>query len=205
MSSSDPKQLRNAAAFPSAIAHLNRAGSIGQQIALLERAWAMLEVWSLNVDAPVSRLSNAWLGEQDWRIQIAPQRAMWEPESVAALAAFAARHGHTELLGTSAEPSARRNTAVWRVPSNAEDISRFFESHFWEFSILFPADLSFAIHCTDGDFGTYAGPESFLREALPPEAIGPRATAAAIAYVNPELTEADWEDFLGPYRPFMIG
>jgi len=71
-------------------------------------------------------------------------------------------------------------------------------------SILFPADLSFAVHCTDNEFATCTGPEDFLREALPPEALGPRAIAAAVDYVNPELTEANWDNFPAPYRPFMI-
>ena len=90
------------------------------------------------------------------------------------------------------------------MPTDAEDISRFFESHYANFSVLFPADLSFAIHCTDGEFAVHAGAEEFLRDALPPEAIGAQATAAAIAYVDPTLTEKDHEDFLAPFRPFMI-
>ena len=97
-----------------------------------------------------------------------------------------------------------RQSAVWLVPTNAEDISRFFESHYASFSLLFPADLSFAIHCTDGEFAVYAGSEAFLRDALPPEAIGAQATAAAIAYVDPTLTEYDHEAFLAPYRSFML-
>jgi hypothetical protein len=195
---------RSAAALGEAIAHFVRAGAPANQLALQDRAWTMLEIWTLPDAFPGSRLANEWLGEKGWLLQVAPQREMWKPEWVIPFAEACARRGHVELFGTAAETGDLRHSAVWRVPTNADDISRFFESHYACFSVLFPADLSFAIHCTDGDFATYAGPESFLREALPPEALGPRATAAAIAYVNPELTEADWDDFLAPYRPFMI-
>jgi hypothetical protein len=163
----------------------------------------MLEVWTLPDGYARTRLANAWLGDQHWKVQIAPQREMWKPDRVAGLAKAAARRGHEGLFGTAVEAGEFRNASIWKVPANAEDVSRFFESHYPVFSLLFPADRSFAVHCVGGEFAVYAGPEEFLREALPPEAIGAQATAATLEYVDPGLNEADYNEFLTPYRPFM--
>jgi hypothetical protein len=204
MSNLPTSKSNHAATFGDAIAHLSQAGSTKEQEALRELAWTMLEIWTLPDGYSRTRFANAWLGDQGWQVQIAPQREMWKPDWVAGLAKAAARRGQVELLGTAVETGEFRDAAIWRVPTNAEDVSRFFESHYPVFSLLFPADRSFAVHCVGGEFAVYAGPEAFLREALPPEAIGAHATAATINYVDPELTEADYADFLGPYRLFMI-
>lgn len=203
--SDSPKQGEvTATLFGDAIAHLSQAGTPAEQSVLRDLGWTMLEAWHLpNADSG-TRFANAWLGEHRWRVQIAPQREMWKPEWVAPLAEAAARRGHEHLLGTSVETGEFRDRAIWRIPTNADDVSRFFEAHYPMFSLLFPADRSFAIHCVVGDLATYAGPEDFVREALPREAIGPHATAAAIAYVDPDLTEDDYPHILGAYRPFMF-
>jgi hypothetical protein len=202
MSNAPKPTLHQTANFGDAIAHLGQVGSPDAD-ALRELAWTMLEVWTLPDGYARTRFANAWLGDQDWKVQITPQREMWKPDWVDGLAKAAARRGHVELFGTSVEAGEFRNAPIWRVPANAEDVSRFFESHYPCFSLLFPSDRSFAVHCVGGEFAVYAGPEEFLREALPSEAIGAQATAATIKYVDPSLAEVDYAEFLAPYRPFM--
>jgi hypothetical protein len=204
MSNGNDIDLRNLAAFPSAIEHLSRAGSAKEQITLYDTAWCMLEAYSLPDGYRGSRFANAWLGERNWRVQIAPQRELWKPEQVAALAKAARQRGHEVLYGAGLPAGEGYRSAVWRVPSDAEDISRFFESHYAVFHLLFPKDLSFAVHGWDGDLATFTGPETFLRDVLAPEDIGPDATAAAIAYMNPSLTVEDFAGDLEPYQPFML-
>lgn len=190
--------------FDDAIAHLPQAGTPAEQHVLRDLAWEMLEVWQLPDGYSGTRFANAWLGEHGWRVQVAPQREMWDPVWVAPLAEAAARRGHMHLLGTSVETGEFRDRAIWRIPTNADDVSRFFEAHYPMFSILFAPDRSFAILCVGADLATYAGPEDFIRDALPPDAIGPQATAAAIAYVDPDLTEDDYPHIIGAYRPFLF-
>jgi hypothetical protein len=92
--------LRDLSVFPSAIEHLSRAGSPEEQIALYDRAWRMLEPCILPDGYRGSRFANTWLGDHDWRVQIVPQRELWKPEKVAALAAAARQRGHEALYGT---------------------------------------------------------------------------------------------------------
>jgi len=204
MSNDSDTDLQNIAAFPSAIAHLSRAGSSQEQSALYDTAWSMLEVCTLPDGYRGSRFANAWLGERNWRVQIVPQRELWKPEQVAVLAETARKQGHEALYGAGLPSREGYRSAVWRVPSDAEDISRFFESHYAAFHLLFPEDLSFAVHGWDGDLATFAGPETFLRDVLAPGDIGAAATAAAIAYMNPSLTVEDFAGDLEPYQPFML-
>jgi hypothetical protein len=204
MSEESIPEATYASTFGHAIDHLAQAGSRTEQGVLRDLGWTMLETWQLPDGASGSRLANAWLGEHRWRVQIAPHREMWKPEWVAPLAEAAARSGHQHLFGTSVGIGEFRDRAVWRIPTNADDVSRFFEAHYPMCSLLFPADRSFAIHCVIGELAAYAGPEAFVREVLPPEAIGPHATAAAIAYMNPDLTEDDYRHILDGYRPFMF-
>ncbi len=204
MSKTTTPEATYAATFGNAIDHLSQAGNREQQRVLRDLGWTMLEVWTGAEGRSFTRLSNAWLGERKWRVQIAPARELWRPEWVAYLADAAKRRGHDELLGTSVSTVEFRDRAVWRIPTNADDVSRFFESQFPLFCLLFPADRSFAIHCIADELAAYAGPADFVRDALPPGAIGRDARAAAISAVDPRLTEEDYADVLAPYAPFMI-
>ncbi|NGM22717.1 hypothetical protein G3576_22080 [Roseomonas stagni] len=70
--------------------------------------------------------------------------------------------------------------------------------------MLFPEDLSFAIHANDGDYAVYAGPEDFIRAALPPEAIGAAATANVVEGIEEEHGEGAIDGILAHYAPFML-
>jgi hypothetical protein len=120
------------------------------------------------------------------------------------LVGAALRRRHRFLFGTAATPSLRPS-AVWRLPTEEDAIERFFEAHYLTFNVLFPADRSFAVHGNDGDFCVFAGPEAFVREALPPAAIGPAATAEVTAEVEKEHGKGCMKGVLAHYEHFMIG
>jgi hypothetical protein len=204
MSNGNHVSLRSIAAIPSAIEHLPLAGSVQEQVNLYTKAWTMLERHTLPSGYRASRLANAWLGENNWRLQIVPQRELWKPEMVAPLSSAALRRGHSVLYGTGLPDTEGDRSKVWRVPNNAEDISRFFESHFACCHILFPENLGFAVHGWIDDLAAFAGPDAFLHEVLSPQDIGVAATSEAVAYMDPKTTLADYAEILAPYAPFMI-
>ncbi|SFK90678.1 hypothetical protein SAMN02745775_11089 [Falsiroseomonas stagni DSM 19981] len=181
-----------------------RAGTPAQQIALQDRAWTMLELYETPSGRPGTRLSNAWLGAQGWRVQMVDHFSLWKEEFVAPLNAAARRRGHEFLLGTVVQPGVLRVSAVWHVATDPDPTSRFFEAHEAGFHMLFPEDLSFAIHANDGDYAVYAGPEEFIRAALPPEAIGAAATADVVEGIEEEHGEGAIDGILAHYAPFML-
>ncbi len=181
-----------------------RAGTPEQQIALQNGAWTMLELYETPAGRQGTRLSNAWLGQKAWRVQIVGHYHMWEEKWVAPLVAATRRRGHDFLLGTTVQPGFLRVSAVWRVSADPDPTSRFFEAHYAGFHMLFPEDLSFAIHANEGDYAVYAGPEDFIRAALPPEAIGAAATADVVEGIEEEHGEGAIDGILAHYAPFML-
>ncbi len=181
-----------------------RAGRAEQQIALQDKAWTALETYATPSGSVRTRLANEWLGRNQWSIQIVPHYLMWKEAWVAPLVEAMRRRGHPFLLGTVVQPGALRVSAVWRVAAETDPTSRFFEAHYTGFHMLFPEDLSFAIHANDGDFAIYAGSESFIRDALPPEAIGAAATAEVVEGIEEEHGEGAIDGVLAHYAPFML-
>jgi hypothetical protein len=194
---------RSGVVLPS-LGDMRRAGSPAEQIAAQDRAWEMLETYATPSGLIRTRISNEWLGEKDWRVQLVPQYVMWDAEWVEPLAATAILCGHLFLLGTVVQPGDLRPSAVWHVPADGDGIGRFFEAHYALFHMLFAADRSFAVHANDGDFAVYAGPEDFIREALHPDAIGPAATKAVKAAVEEEHGKGCMDGILAHYEPFML-
>jgi hypothetical protein len=189
--------------FP-ALDEMTRAGSPEEQIALQLSAVEMLEPYRAPSGYAGMRLSNAWLGERDWRIQLFFFYDLtWEPGTKRNLIAAARRRGHVSLLGTPTSPPARPG-AVWHLPMEEDAIERFFEAYRLSFSVLFPADRTFALNGNDGDFAVFAGPEAFVREAVPDGAIGAATTAEVVAEVEREHGKGCMEGVLAHYAPFMI-
>jgi hypothetical protein len=174
------------------IADIPRAGSVAEQVAFHDSAWRMVETYTCPSGYPGTRVSNAWLGEHGWVVQLLPFFELaWGnrfhlPDGSTAcdrLARLAQQHAAGGILGTMLAPGTRPS-AVYRMPLDADSIERFFEAHRHCCHMAFPPDFFFAVHANDGDFCTYAGPEAFIREALPAERIGPAATAKVIADVE---------------------
>jgi hypothetical protein len=189
--------------FP-ALDEMPRAGSAEEQIALQLSAVEMVEPYRAPSGHQGMRLANAWLGERDWRIQIFFYRDLpWAPGSVRNLIAAARRRGHESLLGTPTSLPSRPG-AVWRLAMEEDAIERFFEAYYLSFSLLCPADRSFAVSGNDGDFVVFAGPEDFVREAVPDGAIGMAATAEVVAEVEREHGKGSMDGVLAHYAPFMI-
>ena len=61
-----------------------------------------------------------------------------------------------------------------------------------------------SVQGNDGDFCVFAGPEAFVREALPPTAIGSAATAEVTAEVEKEHGKGCMKGVLAHYEHFMI-
>ncbi len=189
---------------PETLGPMPRAGSPSEQITLQDRAWTMLEVFETAAGRKGTRLSNAWLGEKGWRVQLVEQASMWKEEWVEPFTRAARLGGYRHLFGTYVETGDFRVSAVWRVATDPDPTSRFFEAHYTGFHMLFPADLSFAIHANEGDYAVYAGPEEFIRAALPPEAIGAAATADVVEGIEEEHGEGAIDGILAHYAPFML-
>lgn len=191
------------AIYPS-LDQMPRAGSPAEQIALHDSAWEMVEIYTAPSGHVGTRLSNAWLGERGWRVQLFFYRELpWEPGTVRGLVAAVLRRGYGFLLGT-AVLATERPTAVWRLPVEEDAIERFFEGNYLMFNVLFPSDRAFAVQGNDGDFCVFAGPEEFIREALPPSAIGTAATAKVVEEVENEHGEGCMKGVLAHYEPFML-
>ena len=207
----DPYALPGRTNSP-ALENMPHAGSIAEQIALHERARAMVEIYTCPSGHPGTRLSIAWLGERDWLVQLLPFHELaWGHQNLlpdgksacARLAALAQRSGESSLLGTMLAP-AISPSVVWRMSLDEDSLERFFEGHYLVGHMLFPANFAFAVHGNDGDFCTYAGPESFIREALPAERIGPAATAQVIADVEAEHGAGRMDGVIAHLRPLML-
>jgi hypothetical protein len=181
-----------------------RAGSTSQQIALQNSAWEMVETCTGPSGHAGTRMSNAWLGARGWAVQLFFYRDLaWRPGASRGLVASALRNGQRILLGTAVSP-AFRPTAVWRLPTEEDSIERFFEANSGICNVVFAEDRSFAVHGSDGDFCTFAGPESFIRAALPADNIGPSATAEVVAEVEKEYGLRSMDGMLAHYQPFML-
>jgi hypothetical protein len=190
--------------YTPALDKVPRAGTVAEQIALNDRAWEMVEPYKAPSGFSGTRLSNAWVGAHDWRVQLYFYSALpWREGTVRGLVAAALRRSHPVLYGTAVNPAARP-AAVWRIPAEGDAVERFFEAKYHTFSVLFPQDRSFAVQGNDGDFAVFAGPEAFLREALPPEAIGHAFTAEVVDNVEAEHGEGCMRNVLAHYAPFML-
>lgn len=178
------------------------------QMALRDKAYEMLEVFKTRSGAPGTRLSNAWLGEHDWRVQLLQHwdiRNSGPPEMFVPLVAALQRLGITHLCGTYVDAEGiTAPTAVWRIPLKARRISSFFEAHRYGFHIVFPEDRSFAIHAHEDVRAAFAGHEAFLREALLPEFQGEAALADLKDAMDEEYGEAAFARVLAHYGPFLL-
>jgi hypothetical protein len=193
--------------FSEPLRGMHRAGSPAVQTALQEKAWSTLKTYRTPAGRTGSRLANEWLGSRGWRVQLVPHALVRDPRCIPLLeplAAAALHRGVTELYGTDVHPEYRRPSAVWRVPVDSERISAFFEAHYTSFHALFPQDLGFAIHANEGDYAVFAGPEAFLREALPPDELGRAATAELKADLEQEHGVGFLDGILSHYEPFML-
>jgi hypothetical protein len=178
------------------------------QLALRDKVYDMLEVFTTRSGSPGTRLSNAWLGDHDWRVQLLKHRhirnsgpvTMFEP-----LVAALRRRGIPSLCGTSVEAQGLAfPTAVWRVPLDERYISSFFGAHRFGFNILFPEDRSFAIHATEDVYAAFAAPEALLREVLLPEFQGEAALADLKDYMDHDFGEDAFANMLPHYAPFLL-
>jgi hypothetical protein len=149
----------------------------------------------------------AWLAQLA-RAVAAPEGARIAETDVLAfthLVAALKRRGVPVVFGMDAYVTGpAKPTAVWEVPLDTDSISRFFEAYRFSFQILFPEDRSFAIHGTEDAFAVAAGPEEFLREALPAELQGPAVTADLKRYMEHDFGKGALDPVLAHYDPFLL-
>jgi hypothetical protein len=186
---------------------LPRAGSPAEQAAFQDQAWSMLATYTTPARTIGARLSNEWLGSRDWRVQLIPLSDLRHPaypDILEHLQIWLAAHGVQNVLGTSLDPDVPRPTAVFRIPADEPNLRVFFYAHYTGFHALFAEDLSFAVVANEGDFAAVAGPEGFVRNALPPEFVGPEATAHLKAELENEIEPGWFDGILTHYAPFML-
>jgi hypothetical protein len=204
--SKDPMDGLPSFAITPALDKMPRAGTEAEQLALQDLAYEMVEPFEPPSGYDIgSRLSNAWLGEHDWKVCLhLHHEVTWKGDVIAGLIAIAQRRGLPCLYGTAVSQNVRPS-AVWRFPIEEDAIQRLFEVHRMDYCVLFPADRSFAVQGNDGDFVVFAGPEAFLREALPDEAFTPAFLAKVVDRVEAEHGEGSMAGVLAHYAPFMPG
>lgn len=188
---------------PDTLGSARLAGDAAAQLAWRRLAEAALETYRTPAKANGNRIANAWLGERGWRVQPVGHHLLWKEDWVAPLTAAADRAGlHTMLGGFF---GACRDTApIWIIDANPDGISRFFEAHQFDFHMLFPSNFTFLVHANEGDFGVYAGPEDFLRSAIPPDDLGPNATERVRASLEFEHGPGWFDGILEHYAPFLL-
>ncbi len=185
---------------------LGRMGNAEEQFGWQDRAWTMLEPFVTNGGFLRNRFANEWLGSRGWRVQMVPhyQLARLDTDWSTPLLAGLHRAGHRYLLGTVVEEGLVRHSAVWRLPVDADSIGRFFEAHYARFHIMFPEDLSFAVHANDGDYAIVAGPEEFVRSVLAEGDVGTAATEDVVVGIEEEHGAGCMDAVLEHYAPFML-
>ena len=178
------------------------------QLALRASAFEMLETFTIHPGLLGTQLSNAWLGEHQWRVQLlrhSDMRNIGPEDMFDALVAALERKGMTQLFGTYVDAKGITSpTAVWRVPVDRDLIPCFFEAHCHSPHMLFPEDRSFAIHGTEDVYAAFAGPEAFLREALLQEFQGEAALADLQRFMENDYGEKAFTGILPHYAPFLL-
>ena len=182
-----------------------RAGTPAQQRAVQRDAWSRLETYGTPSGLPGSRISNEVLGSRDWRVQLTPHAGLMLGHRVwlDALVSGCSLVGIAGLFGTTVNPS-EQHSAVWALGLDPDAIGLFFHLHYFSFHMVFDNRLSCIIHANDGDFVAYAGPEKWLRAALPPQAIGRAATIDVVEGVEEEHGPGCMDGILEHYAPFML-
>jgi len=186
--------------------YLQPAGTPAQQIAMKNLAWTMLETYRTPDGGLGSRLSNEWLGEQKWYVQIIPHHQIMYEDSpwLLPLCLTLQEMRVFDILGTYVSPPAEDKSTVWQLKIDREQIGTFFNNYRMGFHLLYCQARRFAIHGNDGDYAVYAGSEKFIRAALPPIAVGSVATAKVIAGIEEEHGPGCMDGILEHYAPFMI-
>lgn len=187
---------------------ITRAGTPAEQVAAQDRIWTILETVTHPGLPPWALLSQDWLGANRLRVQLFHHGDTRDNDTMKVgmkrLTETLRRHGLESLLGTYVSPDTPRPSAVWRVPAEADAIGLFMQELYFGFHILVPEDLRFALLANDGDYVAFAAPEDFLREALPPEAIGRKATAELIEELEQGYEPGSFDRVLAHYEPFML-
>jgi len=185
-----------------------RAGDRLRQLQLREAAWEMLEDYRTPGGIMGTRFSNEWLGARNWRVQLVPHLVLTDADTIPVfdpLVEALRRRRIGYLLGTfMSVPSRGKPSAVWQVPAEGEALSAFFEAHRYDFHLLFMENHGFAIHANDGDFAAFAGPEAFLRKALPEALLGSAATADLRAAMEHDFGPGSLDGILAHYEPFFL-
>jgi hypothetical protein len=209
MTDADPNNPPEAV-WSESLREKRRAGSPAVQRELNAKAWSMLETYRLRGGGTGARLANEWLGSHDWCVQLVDQFLIGHPDCIpllVPLATAALRRGATTLVGTDVHPEHPRPSAVWRVQADSDSINGFFNANYvfaHSFTLLFPEQLGFAILAAEGEYAVLAGPEDFLREVLPPEALGSAATEALKLELERERGAGWFDAILGHYAPFVL-
>lgn len=186
--------------------HPRPAGSTAQQRSLHKGAFNLLETYTTPSGLPGTRLSNEVLGSRGWRVQLAPHYPLMkhEPPWLGPLAAACSAAGISTLFGAAVNPRENPASSVWELGLDPDDVGLFFNLHVHNFHIVFDSQYSCALMANDGDFVAYAGPEKWLRAALPKHAIGAAATADWLEGVEGEHGAGCMNTILEHYAPFML-
>ncbi|WP_353213381.1 hypothetical protein [Rhodovarius sp.] len=198
-------QPPSGAVLPS-LGEIPRAGSPQHQRAYLDAGWLMLETFRYRSGLLGSRMSNAWLGERGWRVQLIAHwdLAALDANSTTPLIGAVRDMGANSLLGGVFEPPPDRPAAIWRMQVTPDHLGRFFEAHDGRTVMAFDEGRSFAIHSDAQHYAICCGPPWFVRAALPEGWIGEDATDQLRQDVEVEFGKGCLDNILEHYAPFML-
>jgi hypothetical protein len=198
-------QPPSGAVLPS-LGTMPRAGSPLQQRTYLDAGWLMLETFRYRSGLLGSRMSNEWLGERGWCVQLIGHwdLAVLDANSRTPLTGALREMGADSLLGGVFEPPADQPAAIWRMQIKADCLGRFFEAHHGRTAMAFDEGRSFAIHSDAQRYAVCCGPEAFVRAALPERWIGQDATDHLVEGVELEFGKGCMNGILEHYSPFML-
>ena len=186
--------------------YYKRAGLRDRQIALRKGANEMLEEFRTPGGLAGSRLSNEWLGQHGWKIQMVPIIGLKLPEEelLGPLLPALGEFGVSEIIGGTFNAPLGEISPVWILEWAEENLDTFLNLHRTDYHMVWSEDRRFAIHGNDGDFDVYAGPEYLIRAALPPFLIGAAATRKNAEEIEWEHGPGSMDAVLEHYAPFML-
>jgi len=186
--------------------HFQRAGAPLQQRDLRDLAWTMLEPYTLPSGIIASRLSNEWLGAHNWRVQFIEASPLTKSDDrfLQPLVAALMHTQNRSLLGTAVVMGDAKISAVWRLPVESRVLGLYFNAHQINRSLLYSKALDFTVYAFERIYAVYAGPEDFVRAALPYSAVGAAATHWVREGVEEEHGPGCMDSILEHYAPFML-
>ncbi len=165
-------------------------------------AMTFIEIYPAAWGRPATRLSLPAVTRRGWSVIAAFLDASDEgDEDLAQAVRHRAPHG---LAGSLVAGNPPVPSIVWRVPSSANGLRRFWAGHGGKQTLMLPPDRGFAIFGDGEQLCILAGPPDFLGTAVPDPAAMHREITAHAADMDRINGHSHNTDMLRHYAPVTI-